>query len=558
MRDATLLRISGFSWLIALALVASPALRISGFSWLIALALVASPALQAKPDQAKSMAANKHVAELVAAGKRLYLEGRGVSGVVIKATVQGDVPVNGDQVTCQSCHGRSGMGTIESGTIPPGITGPLLFAPDIRTRTQRQRPAYSEKTLARAIRKGVDANGKPLNPLMPRFQLSDADLAALTVYLRQLGSALSPGSTEDDLRIATVIAGDVDPSLAQAHLDVIQTFVAARNRGAPQRLRGGHFPHDIRETFREWSLDVWRLSGAPDTWRAQIDKLYQKQPAFALIGGLAAGSWQPIHEFCETQEVPCLFPDVDVPPDDVNGYYSFYYSRGLLLEADIIASTIKAKNLGANIVSIMDSGNSRSLAAANAMERTLKKTGMPVKTLDIRNTPNLSLASVADNHASVIVAWLNADNINQLAKGSQSAGPPLFMSAILLGANGDKLPAALKSRTHVVQLTALSTDPDPALRRFRAWAQVQKVKLRDDKHQVLTYYACMAFAEGVKHTGLYLSREYVLDLLNHSSKLSAYLPLYTRGGITPWQRVLSRGGYLIDLSGRAKPAWILP
>jgi len=60
----------------------------------------------------------------------------------------------------------------------------------------------------------------------------------------------------------------------------------------------------------------------------------------------------------------------------------------------------------------------------------------------------------------------------------------------------------------------------------------------------------MTFADGVNHTGLYLSRDYLLDLLNHPSKQNPYIPLYTRGGITPWQRVLSRGGYLVDLSDR--------
>jgi hypothetical protein len=87
---------------------------------------------------------------------------------------------------------------------------------------------------------------------------------------------------------------------------------------------------------------------------------------------------------------------------------------------------------------------------------------------------------------------------------------------------------------------------------------VQRVTLRDERHQALAYYTCFAFAEGVKHSGLYLSRDYLLDLLNHASTLTAYLPLYTRGGITPGQRVLSRGGYLIDLSGRTKPTWVVP
>jgi len=554
-------------------MLVAPFARMSVFTGVAALvlAVVASPTVQAKPvakpadapvyvkpgevkGDAKKGANNN---KLIAAGKRLYLEGRSVSGGFIKAIVQGDVSLNGDQATCQSCHGRSGMGTIESGTIPPGITGPILFTPDIRTSTQRARPPYTEKTLARAIRAGIDSSGRKLNPLMPHFQLSERDLAALTAYLRQLGAKLSPGSTDTSMRVATLIAGDVDPALSKPYIDVIQAFVSARNRGGPQRLRGGHFVNDIKETFREWSLDIWRVSGPAKTWPAQIEKLYRKKPVFALIGGLSAGPWQPVDEFCETKEIPCILPDVDLPPDQVKGFYSYYFSRGLLLEADIIASVLQSKKLDANIVSIMDSGNARSLAAATALEKLLKKNGVNVKTLDVHNQPDLSLASVA-NKPSAIVVWLDAKHVQLLAKEKENKGPPLFLSATLIGAMLDKLPATLKARSQVVQLTALANKPDPSLRRFLAWAHVRKVKLTQKRHQALAYFACMFFAEGVKHTGLYLSREHILDLLNHSSKLSAYIPLYTRGDITPWQRVLSRGGYLIDLSGQAKPAWIVP
>jgi len=517
----------------------------------VALFFVWSPAHGSAPD------------DLVAAGKRLYREGVGINGDAIKALVQGDVPLSGTQVTCQSCHGRSGMGTIESGKIPPAIAGPFLFAPDYRTRNQRQRPAYTDKTLARVVRDGIDAAGQPLDPLMPRFQLSNDDVAALTAYLRQLGTSLSPGSNTDSLRVATIIAGDIDPVIERAELDVIETFIAARNRSGPQRLRGGHFPHDEKEIFREWSHDIWRVKGPPESWREQIEKLYLKQPVFALIGGLASGSWQPVHDFCKSQEMPCLLPDIDLPVDNVGDFYSFYFSRGVLLEADVIAAELKSKKTTAKVLSIINSNDNRAVAASSALELALKKSGTKVNTLDILNSTMTTLSNVAETNTSAVVLWLDADDLQKFAKGSESEGAPVFLSATLLGTNKkgvdvDKVPASLKSRAQVVQLTAMPNAPDPALRRYLAWARVQKVKVQEERHQALAYFACLVFAEGVKHTGLYLSRDYVLDLLNHSSKLTAYLPLYTRGSITPWQRVLSRGGYLVDLSGRAKPAWIVP
>jgi hypothetical protein len=110
----------------------------------------------------------------------------------------------------------------------------------------------------------------------------------------------------------------------------------------------------------------------------------------------------------------------------------------------------------------------------------------------------------------------------------------------------------------LVHLTALPGEPDSALKRFQVWARVRKLQVTDERHQALAYFAMIAFAENYKHMQQYLMQDYFLDLFEHSSSLTSYLPLYTRGSITPGQRVLSRGGYLVDLSGRTDPLWLIP
>jgi len=498
--------------------------------------------------------------DLEAAGERLYREGRVVSGEVVTAMVQGDVPLSGTQVTCQSCHGRSGMGTIESGRIPPALTGPLLFSPDV----QRQRPAYSEATLARAVRAGIDSAGRPLDPLMPRFQLGDRDVAALAAYLRQLGATPSPGVGPASLRLATVIAGEVDPDVEQAVLDVMEAFIAARNRSGPQRLRGGRAPEDTRETYREWSLDVWRLSGPPGSWRAQLEAFYQERPVFALVGGVGTGTWQPIHDFCEAGQMPCLLPDTDLPPADDGNFYSFYFSRGLRLEAEIIATALATEGLTANVVAVVDGDRgSPSAEAAAALAQAIERQGGQLRTLDPLRGPGPEATpaqAVVGDDASAAVLWLNAEELRRLAADPGFAGgkAPVFLSSTLLGASWDEVPAALRPRARVAHLTALPGEPDPSLQRFRAWAGARGVPIREERHQALAYFACLAFAEGAKHMYLFVTRDYLIDLLNHTSTLTVYLPLYLHAGITPGQRVLSRGGYLVDLSGRREPAWLVP
>ena len=497
--------------------------------------------------------------DLAAEGQRLYREGRGVSGEPVRALVQGDVPVDGTLVTCQSCHGRSGVGVIEGGRIAPGLAAPLIFAPD----RQRQRPAYDEATLARAMRDGVDSAGRPLDPLMPRYQLGDREVAALIAYLRGLGAATSPGVGPGSLRLATIIAGDVPPGVERAVLDVLQAYIADRNRSGPRRLRGGHAPGQPKEPFREWSLDVWRLTGPPEEWRSQLETRYHQRPPFALVGGSASGTWQPINDFCEAEQIPCLLPDTDLPPAADGGYYSFYFSRGLYLEAEIIAATLAAEGFGANVISVVNgAGNSPSREAAGELARALERRGGRARTLDVsrESGPAVPLAQALGVDASAIVLWLKADGLRRLeadlAAGSGAA--PVFLSSTLLGAKWDGVPAAIQSRARVIHLTALPGEPDPALERFRGWARGRGIRIREERHQALAYFACLAIAEGTKHMAFFMFRDYLLDLLGHASGLTTYLPLYLRAGMTPGQRVLSRGGWVIDLSGRSEPTWLVP
>lgn len=496
--------------------------------------------------------------DLVMAGRRLYREGRLASGEPATAVVQGDVPVLGTQATCQSCHGRSGMGAIEGGRIPSALAGPLLFGAD----AQRKRPAYDERSLARALREGVDPAGRAIDPLMPRFRLADQDVGALAAYLRQLGAAPSPGVGPASLSLATVFAADVASDVQSAVLDVLEAYVADRNRSGRQRLRGGHAPGQPREVFREWSLDVWRLDGPPESWRAQLEMLSRARPVFALIGGVGSQTWQPIHDFCEAEQMPCLLPDADLPPPDDGSYYSFYFSRGLRLEAEIIAATLAAEGLHADVVAAVDgSRTSPSGEAATALAQALERRGGKLRTLRVPGPVDAGTppARSVGSEASAIVLWLGADGIRRLGTHPLvGSGASVFLSSTLLGARWDDLPAALRGRGRVVHLSALPGEPDRSLERFRAWARARGVRLRAERHQALAYFAALAFAEGTKHMARFVARDYLVDLLDHASGLAAYLPLYPRAGITPGQRVLSRGGYVVDVSGRSEPRWIVP
>lgn len=478
----------------------------------------------------------------IEAGKRLYREGRLTSGAPVPAVTMGDVPFDG--AACASCHGRSGMGTGEGGQRTPPLAAPVLFAPEVRHR----RPAYTEQTLARAIVAGVDAGGRPLDPLMPRFRLEPADVDALVAYLATLGAAPSPGVDERSLHVATVIAGDVPDARRRAVEGLIEAYVTAKNaeiRNDRERAAARRAPGEAVDPYRDWAWSVWELSGGPADWPAQLAARYDAQPVFALIGGLAAGPWEPIDRFCEASEVPCLFPSTELPPAEP-GAYSRYYSGGARLEGRIVAADLAAQGLASDVLVLVPPGGADDVAAVTAAE-VIRAGGGSARIVE------LALGSAAPvDGASAVVAWL-ADLTGVDLGGSA----PVYVSASRVGRGAERIPGALRPRARAVDLLRATDDRDAALERFRTWARSRDLDPDEEWVEAQTWFACLAFLDGSKHVGRYPQRDYLLDSLDHAGGLTALLPGYPRGAVAPGQRFLAKGGRVVQLADGAE-RWVVP
>ncbi len=158
--------------------------------------------------------------DLVAQGQQIYREGALPAGQPVAAVVQGDVPVDGTMFTCLNCHRRSGWGATEGDRIAIPVTRLALYQP--RESGYRTRPAYTDESLAKAMREGIDSADRPLDLIMPLYRLSEPDMAALIAYLKNLSAEPPLGVTETTIHFATVLTEDVDPSLRQVMQDVLE------------------------------------------------------------------------------------------------------------------------------------------------------------------------------------------------------------------------------------------------------------------------------------------------------------------------------------------------
>ena len=297
--------------------------------------------------------------EKIRLGERIYREGILSSGEPVKAVVQRDVPVTGTMFSCASCHMRGGHGSFEGNVITPPATGRLLYQPyfngvelsrenwlniPANFRPEPSRPAYTDDTLADALRSGIDPAGRELDYVMPRYQVDDGDMEYLIAYLKTFSTTPSPGVTATTLRFATVVAGEVSPEDRAAMLIPLESYVRDRNSQATVRKTRTSSRWGVEEmnlSSRRLALSVWELKGPPENWRRQLDEYYRKEPVFALIGGISNGEWRPVHEFCETNRIPSILPVTNFPVISESDWYTLYFSKGIFQEGEAAARFLR-------------------------------------------------------------------------------------------------------------------------------------------------------------------------------------------------------------------------
>jgi mono/diheme cytochrome c family protein len=132
-----------------------------------------------------------HLTPAESRGKIIYTTGRSASGRPLSFRLvsagEGLLPAKG--VACANCHGPDGKGGREGNAVIADITYGTLNQPLAASQPwDRERAAYTDALLARAITQGIDASGQRLNGVMPRWALPESDLQDLLKYLKRLGS----------------------------------------------------------------------------------------------------------------------------------------------------------------------------------------------------------------------------------------------------------------------------------------------------------------------------------------------------------------------------------
>ncbi len=414
----------------------------------------------------------------------MYRDGILPSGEPMTAIVAGDVPVLGSQFSCESCHGRSGMGAAEGAYIVPPIAGRFLFAPS----PQPARPAYTQESLARLLRDGVTPGGRDLGELMPLYKLSDEEVAAMTAYLAKLSFGISPGVDDNVIRFAMVITDDVSAEEREAVLAVLNTFVEEKNRNTrleSERWDRGHTPASrLATVHRDWVLEEWALTGSSDTWNEQLERRYRDAPVFAMLSGLSNSSWGPISRFCERNEIPCLFPGTDLTDAAQGDFYTLYYSRGLGTRGR--SDSEPSRRLTSALMWFRSTVPMAPAQAAAHLKAMLEKSKVTVSDVEFDCDDTSPLEDVPDHLATAkdaaFILWLDREEVAAIGDG-MPAGRVYFSSTLL----GRELDGTILAEPTVSAFVAhpfrLPGQVDPAFARFKVWAKTRGIELTSPRRQ---------------------------------------------------------------------------
>lgn len=500
----------------------------------------------------------------VSVGEAIYRQGVLDSGERLVAKREDGMRMQGADAACVNCHQRSGFGSKEGRITSPPITGRYLFHPrapggeDLDLQfvegMRFDRDPYTDATLARAIREGLDAQGKPLNYLMPRYALNDADMAALIGYLKHLNQRKPPGVTDTVLHFATIITPDADPVKRQGMLDVLERFFADKNAvslAPTPPLRSSR--KVMFMVNRRWQLHVWQLTGPAETWQEQLKQYFAKEPVLAVVSGLGGKNWAPVHAFCEHEALPCLFPNVEAPPADADrDFYSVYFSRGVLLEAGLIANRIlkpdsdKVAMVVEQIYRAGDSGESGAQALAATLEHhgiTVRNRVLPVGATGQGVAKTLRQISTAD----ALVLWLRPADIAELGN-APPAPAAVFMSGLMGGLERTPLPASWRGRTHLAYPFDLPEKRRIGVDYAFGWFRIRHIPVVAEQLQADTYLACGLLAETLNHMVDAFVPDYLVERVQERLEHRIITGYYPRLALASGQRFASKGGYIVHFS----------
>lgn len=476
-------------------------------------------------------------------GKQIYLKGESGEGASeIKAFLGSDkLEVPASAFPCGNCHGLRGEGTKEGGLQPPPINWEKLIAPHTSALTRRERPPYTEATLARAIKVGLDPTGAMLHPGMPQYDLTPEQLTDLVAYLKQLGKDSDADPGLDDKRIKVGAALPLTGALAQVGED-IKAALTAYFTGI--NAQGGVYG-------RQFDLVVVDSRGDSAGTLEATQRLVEREGVFALIASFEASGSDATNDYLKRNEVALvgpvtLSPRLSVPPNPQVFYLLPTFGDQARALVDFAAAKFKERTPRLGVISTDSEFDADALAGLKTQAKLYPLQIVAEETYARGSFPVAALVEmIAQKKLDGIFFFGNADQFAQLTRAMDAAklNIAIFSSVVMIGHGAFNAPASIAPQIFLAYPAALPGQDD--FTEFINVMQKGGVKLSSPAFQSVAYGAAKTFVEATKLSGRQLSRSSLLASLERLNDFkTGVVPPLTFG---PNRRIGASGCYIVGV-----------
>ena len=476
-------------------------------------------------------------------GKQIYVAGESESGAPINAIVsRGGTAISASILPCIGCHGDDGKGRPEGGVVPSDITWNKLTATYGHEHAYgRTHPAFDERSVAVAIIAGVDPASNSLDTAMPRYDMSETDMADLIAYLQHIEDDFDPGLTEDTIRIGTILPMEGSlQGLGMAMKQVLDAYFKDINAS------GGIHGRNIELVVADYKSDA-----AQGAWQAR--DLLQQQSVFAMVSGYAAGIETQVAKLAEELEVPIIGPHTQLPQEG-NGLdrHSFYLIGGLIQQAAVLARYGgSAKERGSRQIAVVRPVGQIYDLALERVQSEFEAKGETVTLPLMYQPPFFDATDVAQvlsvKGIDTVIFFGPAPDLKRLASEASELDwhPDLLLPGVFAGKSMLEISEQFAGRVFVAYSSMPSDHTARGVQQFEKLHSDHGIDYQHSTAQISAYVAAEVLVEGLKRAGKALSREKLLTALESLADFQPGLmpPIsYNRS-----RRIGAFGGYVVIL-----------
>jgi ABC-type branched-subunit amino acid transport system substrate-binding protein len=485
-------------------------------------------------------------------GKKIFLEGSSPSGATISAMVGvQSIPVPGSTVPCGNCHGADGLGRPEGAVQPSIITWRELTKPYGHVHDNgRKHAAFTEKTVADALTRGVDPAGNRLDPVMPRYTLSQRDLFALVAYLKRMETELDPGLSEKRIRLGTLLPTQGRTAdLGKAVREAMQAYFDAVN------ATGGIYGRHVELVNAEYSDDG-------ELTLANAERMIKQGDVFALVSPFTMRVEKGMTALSERERIPLVGPFTLFPESNhALNRYTFYLLPGLREQARVLAE-FAAKDLKLHDpeTAVVYPKEEKFVEIGRAVEDQLAGLGwtrlrrvqyprgeLPAKQL---------VALLQQNGVAAVFFLGNEAEFADFTRGVREAtwAPYVFAPGSLAARSALEVAPSFANRLFLAFPTLAE---DLSAQGAQAIAEMRKKYQgpgRNQQVQIAAYASAMVLAEGLRLAGKDVSRARLMTALEglHGFQSGLTPPI----GYGPGRRMGALGAHVVGVDlqgGRFRP-----